>query len=121
MSGIWSDKAKKAIAILEAAGISTSSYSPYLDLHRLYRKTQNLGYKWDEGEWKYYPPPTSLPPSEIIAIRIRADGQKISSEIAKIKAALEEKGYTIIKEIGPYPRRFPKEADSSFFIEIKGV
>jgi hypothetical protein len=119
MRWTWTEKAKKALIILDSQGFDTSRLSPVFDFPRVYREMKKRGFLWENGEWLWVPPVTTFPPSEEVYLRVSGDSTTITEDATKIIDALKGTGYTLIKTSGPFPRRFPRQNDSTIYIQVR--
>ncbi len=82
----------------------------------IYQNLEKNNYFWDsdDGEWIQGQAPDL--PTNLIKIRIWADGEKIKQDCDKLLHALANQGFVLEERSEPYACRPPKQLESRIYL-----
>ena len=82
----------------------------------IYRNLEQHNYFWhsEEGDWFKAGPPE--PPTNLIRIRLWADGEKVKEDCDILLHALKGHGFVLEERSEPYACRPPKQLESRIYL-----
>ena len=82
----------------------------------IYQNLEQNNYFWDSENGKWIQGEEPDPPTNLIKIRLWADGEKVKQDCDKLLHALENNGFVLEERSEPYVCRPPKQRESRIYL-----
>ncbi len=82
----------------------------------IYRNLEQYNYFWNSEEGEWYKAGSPDLPTNLIRIRLWADGEKVKQDCDKLLHALASQGFVLEERSEPYACRPPKQLESRIYL-----